>query len=258
MSLKLSKTIYTSAFVFGLLSASYKSFKVLKSENNEKDVRRVREVFKNFAFLRRSLEITDVRKQWLGFWVVFGVLSMNVWTSNLRKLRTVLVVGMQFSDIGEDLQNYVFVHLTTPLLRLCERGIERCRAPALKMIHRPILDLTYWIQKQIVDYVATRDEEKSSEELEKHLEEMRRVIGRERRKRETEDLRSSVSKNQTSQDTRIKKSSNNDENDAKKASQITNSNVRRFKNRIKDRFFGRHSIGIFRQGGAFTEDGELR
>ena len=35
------KTIYTSAFVFGLLSASYKSFKVLKSENNEKDVRRV-------------------------------------------------------------------------------------------------------------------------------------------------------------------------------------------------------------------------
>ena len=84
---------------------------------------------------------------------------------------------------------------------------------------------------------------------------MSRVIGRERRKRETEDLKSSVSKNQTAQDTVIK---NNDENDAKKASQITNSNVRRFKNRIKDRFFGRHSIGIFRQGGAFTEDGELR
>ena len=186
---------------------------------------------------------------------MFGVLSMNVWTSNLRKLRTVLVIGMQFSDIGEDLQNYVFVHLTAPLLRLCERVIERCRAPALKAIHRPILDLTYWIQKQIVDYVATRDEEKSSEELEKHLEEMSRVISRERRKRETEDLKSSVSKNQTAQDTVIK---NNDENDAKKASQITNSNVRRFKNRIKDRFFGRHSIGIFRQGGAFTEDGELR
>ena len=88
---------------------------------------------------------------------------------------------------AEQLQNYVFVHLTAPLLRLCERVIERCRAPALKAIHRPILDLTYWIQKQIVDYVATRDEEKSSEELEKHLEEMSRVIGRERRKREARE-----------------------------------------------------------------------
>ena len=53
MSLKISKTIYTSAFVFGLLSASYKSFKVLKSENNEKDVRRV-SVFFNVSFVRRS------------------------------------------------------------------------------------------------------------------------------------------------------------------------------------------------------------
>ena len=117
MSLKFSKTIYTSAFVFGLLSASYKSFKVLKSENNEKDVRRVS------VFLSLVFDVTKSRtskKQWLGFWVVFGVLSMNVWTSNLRKLRTVLVIGMQFSDIGEDLQNYVFVHLTAPLLRLCE------------------------------------------------------------------------------------------------------------------------------------------
>ena len=42
-------------------------------------------------------------------------------------------------------------------------------------------------------------------------------------------MKSSVSKNQTAQDTVIK---NNDENDAKKASQITN-NVRRFKNHVK-------------------------
>ena len=181
---------------------------------------------------------------------------MNVWTSNLRKLRTILVIGMQVSDIGEDLQNYVFVHLTAPLLRLCESVIDRCRAPVLKTIHRPILDMTYWIQKEIVDHVATRYEEKSSEEIEKHLEEMSRVIGRERRKRETEDLKSSVSKNQPQDTTTML--NKNDENDPKKASQIANVNARRFKSRIKDRFFGRHSIGIFRQGGALTEDGELR
>ena len=85
---------------------------------------------------------------------------------------------------------------------------------------------------------------------------MSRVIGRERRKRETEDLKSSVSKNQPQDTTTML--NKNDENDPKKASQIANVNARRFKSRIKDRFFGRHSIGIFRQGGAFTEDGELR
>jgi hypothetical protein len=247
-----SKTIYTSAFVFGLLSASYKSFKALKGKDNDRDVRRV-----SFLYFKQSKRTLDAKtrkqQQWLGFWVIFGVLSMNMWTKNLRKLRTVIIVGMQFSEFGEDIQNYVFNHLASPLLRLCERAIERCRAPALDMIHRPVLEMTYWVQKQIVDYVASSDDERESEEIEKHLEEMSRAIGRERRKRETEELKSLVSKTNQQDTDRI--SSSNDENDAK---MVNNTSIRRFKKRSQDRFFGRHSIGIFRQGGAFNDDGELR
>lgn len=161
------------------------------------------------------------------------------------KLRAVIVVLLQIPDFGSDLQGYIFKHIATPFMYVIERYVSRNRAVVDRAIRSPVIRLTNWVQKQLVEGCPISE----SDSLFEHLEEMRKCLEREKRKRRTLELRRPIENCALE----IKKSNVLARmNRKKKETFVDDENESVLDNQDWSGFIGRHSVAVFRKAkGAF-------